>query len=90
LYFSATAPGSGTELDSYNGTKTTLYDINPGVASSSPDSLVAQGGQLFFAADDGVHGREVLTFGPDGTLQLVEINPGPNGSNPLFLTYAPL
>ena len=45
-----------------------VADINPGEASSDPVFLGATADALYFAADDGVHGREiwVVPLGPPG------------------------
>src|SRR5262245_16839844 len=42
-----------------------LKDIIPGSVGSTPDYLTAVGRMLFFAADDGVHAREL--WKSDGT-----------------------
>ena len=47
-----------TSADHNQGTLLVL-DIYEGAASSNPSSLTAVGDMLFFAADDGVHGREL-------------------------------
>jgi large repetitive protein len=67
---------------------TFVRDINPGGPGSAPADLVAMNGQLFFTADDGIHGRELwLSNGtPGGTHLVKDINPGTTGSNPLYLT----
>ncbi|WNZ23414.1 hypothetical protein HJG54_11475 [Leptolyngbya sp. NK1-12] len=61
LFFVATAPASGEELWklTLNNNQGTLkqYDINP-TGSSSPNSLAAVGGQLFFVANNGTDGNE--------------------------------
>jgi hypothetical protein len=41
-----------------------LADIDPGSRSSSPKGLVNISGTMFFAADDGTHGRELWSFTP--------------------------
>jgi ELWxxDGT repeat protein len=66
-----------------------IPDINR-TGSPNPSELVNVNGTLFFAADDGVHGRElwkcVLT--PDGPKPSLvkDVSPGPAGSDPQFLT----
>jgi ELWxxDGT repeat protein len=61
-----------------------VRDIAPGPASSSPSSLIAAGGRVFFAADDGVHGVEPwVSDGTEGGTQLVQdLSPGPASSSP--------
>src|SRR5437762_821042 len=65
-----------------------LKDINPSAAGSGIFQLEAVNGTVFFAADDGVHGRELWrsdgTVG--GTILLADIRPGPAGSDPIGLT----
>src|SRR5688500_14331747 len=57
-------------------------DVNPGFASSNPESLVDAGGTLYFSADDGVHGTEL--WKTDGTAAgtglVKDIQPGIAGS----------
>ncbi|HSL19290.1 MAG TPA: ELWxxDGT repeat protein [Methylomirabilota bacterium] len=53
---------TGSELWKTDGTSSgTLQalDVNPGADSSSPDEWTRAGRRLFFAADDGIHGREL-------------------------------
>jgi ELWxxDGT repeat protein len=60
LYFSAAAPSLGYEPWKSDGTEAgtlPVADINP-VGSSGPDLFLPFGSTLFFAANDGVHGRE--------------------------------
>ena len=40
-------------------------DLHPGLLLHAPDFLTVAGSRLFFAADDGIHGREIWTT--DGT-----------------------
>ena len=65
-----------------------LRDINPFAASSSPGELTNVSGTLFFAADDGVNGRELWKSDgtPGGTLMLEDISPGAADSAPSELT----
>src|SRR3984893_16989436 len=67
-----------------------LKDINLQTGSSSPGDFVAVGGLVYFAANDGIHGREL--WKSDGTVagtQLVmDIGVSRNGSYPSNLTNA--
>jgi ELWxxDGT repeat protein len=66
---------------------TLVQDINPGPPDSTPTELVDRRGTLFFAADNGVQGRELWVKRPSGqTVLLRDINPGPAGSDPQSLT----
>ncbi|BBH39037.1 hypothetical protein myaer102_15570 [Microcystis viridis NIES-102] len=67
-----------------------VKDINPG--SSNPYDLTAVGNTLFFAASDGVNGRELWKSDGTaaGTVLVKDINPGSGfytSSNPRYLTY---
>ncbi len=68
----AAAPGGhGRELWKSNGTEAgtvMVADINDGLASSNPSALKADGGLLFFNANDGEHGSELwalVAYAPD-------------------------
>ncbi|TWT37656.1 Peptidyl-prolyl cis-trans isomerase A precursor [Posidoniimonas corsicana] len=77
LFFAADDGASGLELWKSDGTAdgtTLVRDIRPGTTtnegvttpnSSTPQSLTAVGGTLFFTAEDGVSGREL--WASDGT-----------------------
>src|SRR4029078_3705847 len=57
-----------------------VKDISPESAGESvhePSYLTGAGGRLFFAADDGTHGRELWTSDGTraGTVQVKDINP---------------
>jgi ELWxxDGT repeat protein len=54
-----------------------VKDISPGFLTSVSDAL-------FFAADDGSHGRELWTSDgtPEGTVMVKDINPGSGSSLP--------
>jgi len=57
--------------------------VNPGVSSSDPSDLTVVGDQLFFAATDGVIGREVRVLSSiTGLLNNLDINTGAENSNP--------
>jgi len=58
-----------------------VADINPGAASSTPESL----GQGYWAADDGVHGREL--FSSAGAL-VADVNGGSAASDPGAIALA--
>ena len=66
-YFAA-VDGGGSELwrsDGTTGGTRRFLDIEAGDRSSSPEQLTALGSTLFFVADDGVHGPELVRS--DGT-----------------------
>ena len=71
-YFTATTTNLGKELWKTDGTPegtVLVMDINPGSESSSPDAFMVAGAdgneKLYFAADDGTHGKELWVT--DGT-----------------------
>ena len=98
LYVDGTDGVSGAELWKTDGTPsgtTLVKDINPGPANSfftnAPSSkLAAIGSTFYFTADNGTNGRELWkTDGTGaGTVMVKDINPGPTGSNPVFLVAA--
>jgi ELWxxDGT repeat protein len=96
LYFSATDEVHGYELWSFDGTNAQMVaEINPTpdpgngdtfLMDSSPGGFKVFNGLLYFAANDGVHGRELWSF--DGTTPrlVLDINPGQYGSEVSELT----
>src|SRR5262245_17615654 len=64
-----------------------VKDINPGPASSTPFLFANVNGVLFFAANDGVHGRELWKSDGTaaGTVLVKDIDPGPVSSLPFNL-----
>jgi ELWxxDGT repeat protein len=70
-----------------------VKDIHPGAGSSGPSELANVNGTLFFAADDGVHGRELWkSDGTEaGTVLVKDINTGMDRSYPIegFPYYLP-
>jgi ELWxxDGT repeat protein len=62
-------------------------ESNPTIPSLGPSTGVAAGGFLYFAANDGIHGRELWrTDGSAAPPQLVaDIRPGAAGSSPFLL-----
>ncbi len=67
-----------------------LRDIFPGPVSCEVAQETSHNGQLYFAAEDGVHGRELWrTNGtPEGTTLVMDIAPGMDSSNPYNLCSA--
>lgn len=66
LYFAGSDAAHGNELWVTDGTPdgTTLYqDINHGQPSSNPSLVTSLNGNLIVAADDGLHGLELLSSG---------------------------
>jgi ELWxxDGT repeat protein len=80
---------SGTQL---------VYDFRATTAGSDAASFAVNGSEVFFAADDGVSGRELWKSNgsPDGTELVADLFPGtdgglpemPNSSDPQHLTVA--
>lgn len=80
--------GAGhTELWSSDGTSSGTVRVRD-LGDSLPLYLTALRGKLFFAYDDGVHGREpwVSDGSAVGTRLVKDINPGPAGSLPSSVT----
>lgn len=63
-------------------------DVRRGAEGSAPEQLVEVGGQVFFAADDGVSGRELWVSDGSATeaRRVADIRRGAYGSTPRFLT----
>jgi ELWxxDGT repeat protein len=61
-----------------------VIDLAPGTRGAFPRDLSAWGSELFFVADDAVHGRELFaTDGTEaGTRLVADIIPGPGSSHP--------
>ena len=87
----------GAELWRTDGTEEStvlVRDIWPGTASGleawSLGSLAAAGDRLFFAANDGEHGKELwVSDGTEsGTVMLQDIAPGLASSRPAWLVRA--
>ena len=96
LYFSATDEVHGYELWSFDGTNALMAaEINPTpdpgngdtfLMDSSPGSFKVFDGLLYFAANDGVHGRELWSFDGATARMVLDINPGEYGSEVSELT----
>ena len=94
LFFESFDFMRGAELWKSNGTTagtSMVKDIAPSTGypatSSFPDHLTAVGRQVFFSADDDVHGRELWrSDGTEpGTVLVKDIRPGPGASDPASL-----
>lgn len=97
LLFAAGEPSGNLppdwELWRSDGTLDGTYlvkDISTEPISSNPSFSQGSNGAVFFAADDGVHGRELWKTdgGPAGTVFVKDLNPGPRDSFPS--DFAPL
>ncbi|KDO24430.1 hypothetical protein SPRG_09820 [Saprolegnia parasitica CBS 223.65] len=92
VYFAATTATTGRELwvTSIAGASpwatNVAADIHSGALSSNPTWLTACGLQLFFAADDGVHGRELWTFDGVQAALVTDLLPGSASSDPKHVT----
>jgi ELWxxDGT repeat protein len=86
LFFERT-DGGDAELWVTDGTTMGTHrviDLAPGPRGSFPRDLTVWGSDLFFVADDAVHGRELFaTDGTEaGTRLVADIIPGPKSSHP--------
>ncbi|QDV40809.1 PA14 domain protein [Stieleria neptunia] len=92
VYFVTNDAASGEELWSSDGTlagTAIVQDLNSGNTGSEPTELTSFKGQIYFAADDGVGGRELFSTSAGGGIQQVrDINPGAIGSDPQQLTVS--
>ena len=96
LYFCATDEVHGYELWAFDGTTARMVaEINPTpdpgngdtfLMDSSPADFVILDDLLYFSADDGVHGRELWSYDGDQVRLVLDINPGPIGSQVSELT----
>lgn len=70
-----------------DGPATLVKDINTRTQSSLPQSLTSVGTQVFFTADDDIHGRELwVSDGPTSARMVSDLRPGSDGSDPRGLT----
>ena len=78
VYFVAEQPGLGLEMWRSDGTfdgTSIVKDINKGsLRSSNPENLVRLQDNLFFSADDGLHGRELWVSDVAGLRMVEDIN----------------
>lgn len=93
IFFVNWDKSSGGELWGCDGTPggaRMVKDIAPGMASSSPDYLVAMGDKVYFSADDGPHGAELWRSDgtAEGTVLVADIRAGAESSSPMYLTVA--
>jgi ELWxxDGT repeat protein len=89
LLFDATDPQLGRELWLSDGTPAgTVAASAFDAPAAQPLSLTVTGDQVYFTLQDAATGRELWrTDGtPAGTRLVIDLNPGPNSSNPTELT----
>jgi ELWxxDGT repeat protein len=53
-----------------------VADINPGAGDSDPYGMVSYNGDLYFVADDGTHGEELMKYDGTSVTRLTDINSG--------------
>ena len=86
LYFPADNGTNGVELHKLElGVVSMVEDINVGAGSSNPNQFTEFGGNVYFAADDGLlEGDELISINinTQDVSQLTGINPGFGGLNP--------
>ncbi len=93
LFFSATdgvkaKVSHGTEAWVTDGVTTKMIsDINPGKSDSNPSEFTLVNGEVYFIADDGVHGTELwkTDISGAGANMVMDIYPGPQSSSPTAL-----
>jgi ELWxxDGT repeat protein len=96
MFFLAFTDDTGLELWITDGTAAgtqMVKDINPGATGCGtdliavPDLLTVFNNKVYFLADDGTHGEELWVSDGTaaGTMMLKDINPGVEGSYPLYL-----
>ncbi|NMO13258.1 hypothetical protein HPC49_02700 [Pyxidicoccus fallax] len=95
LYFSATTGKAGTDAELWRSDGTEkgtqrVKDLRAGEAGSAPGGLTVMGNRLFFAADDGTHGRELwVSDGTEsGTHLVMDLEPGAGSASPAELMVA--
>jgi len=102
LYFAAYDAAGGNELWTSDGTNAgtrRVVDLRSGTESGVPivdlpgldeerqPLLAAVGAKAFFPGDDGTAGEELwVSNGSPGNATLLEVRPGPSGSQPRWLT----
>jgi ELWxxDGT repeat protein len=97
IYFAADNGVTGSELYKYDpatDAASLVRNINPTpidpggdpVHESSPSNFLVFDNALYFAANDGVHGRELWKFDGDTAQLVADLYPGPFGSDPADLT----
>jgi ELWxxDGT repeat protein len=87
IFFSATHATDGIELYSYNGSSLSyVWNINPGVSSSSPTNKAYLGGLLYLSANHDTYGRELWLYnGSTSLTPLKDINGGTEDGSPAYL-----